>query len=259
MFIVNQYHHSIDAYIERWSMDGHFLQTVVSDKITNPNSLVVDSIIDRIYWSDGVYRYIHTAKLDGTDRKSIASGLTSVNNIAVFQNMIYFTIVSHQIFHKERFKTDGVPTLANHNSGFVHDLIFNSTAMQPHSTDPCHNSSCLYACLPSSNATSSCACPPQSTIQGDNVTCTSKWPLIRRTMVINVDTGITSCSAGTRLCNVTGLCLPANALCNRYNDCPDGSDESDCGECDNLFTVCSVDVNCVITIIAMVSFPSRLL
>ena len=173
MFIVNQYHHSEDAHIERWSLDGQFLQTVVSNKITNPNSLVVDSIIDRIYWSDSVYRYVHTARIDGSDRKSIVSGLASISSIAIFQNRIYFTVF-HQIFHKDRFKTDGVPTLANHNSGFVHDLIFNSTAMQPYSNDPCQNSTCEYACLPSHDAISSCACPPHSSLQEDNVTCISK-------------------------------------------------------------------------------------
>ena len=173
MFIVNERNGSQDPHIERWSLDGRFIQTVVSNKLANPNSMVVDSIIDRIYWSDSVHRYIHTAKLDGTDRTSIASGLTSISNIAIFQNKIYFTVF-HQIFHKDRFKTDGVPTLANHNSGFVHDLIFNITAMQPHSADPCHNSSCVHACLPSSNVTYSCACPPQSTLQEDNITCTGE-------------------------------------------------------------------------------------
>lgn len=186
MFIVNQHRHSVDAHIERWSLSGNFLQTVVSSKITNPNSLVVDSIIDRIYWSDGVYRYIHTAKLDGTDRKSIASGLTSVSSIAIFQNRIFFTTFSHQIFHKDRFKTDDVPTLANHNSGFVHDLIFNSTAMQPFSVDPCYNSSCGYACLPSHNATSFCACPPQSILQEDNTTCTGTWLIIKCAMLNDI-------------------------------------------------------------------------
>ena len=194
MFIVNQYRHSLDAHIERWSLDGHFLKTVVSNKITNPNSMVVDSIIDRIYWSDSVYRYIHTARLDGSDRKSIVSGLKPTS-IAIFQNTVYFT-VSHQIFHKDRFKTDGVPTLANHNSGFVHDLIFNSTAMQPYSDDPCQNSTCEYTCLPSHDGIFSCACPPQSSLQEDNITCTGNQPLITCTMqndIILLRCNILSC------------------------------------------------------------------
>ena len=239
MFIVNQRQYSVNAHIERWSLNGHFLQTVVSDKIANPNSLVVDSLINRIYWSDSVHRFIHTARLDGSDRKSIASGLTRVSSIAIFQNMIYFT-VSHQIFHKDRFKTDGVPTLANHNAGFIHDLVFNNTAMQPYSIDYCHNSSCAYECLPSHNATVSCVCPPQSTLQQDNVTCTGELIQLIKCTMLNCYhvTGRRSCSAGTRLCNVTSSCLPANAICNRYIDCPDGSDESNCGECHNMFTVC---------------------
>ena len=174
MFIVNDYRHSLDSHIERWSLNGQFLQTVVSNKITNPNSVVVDSIIDRIYWSDSVYRYIHTARLDGSDRKSLVSGLNpTISNVAIFQNRVYFT-VSHQIFHKDRFKTDGVATLANHNSGFVHDLIFNSTAMQPYSNDPCQNSTCGYSCLPSYNGIYSCGCPPQSSLQENNITCAGK-------------------------------------------------------------------------------------
>lgn len=175
MFITNHLQYSVNAHIERWSMDGHFLQTVVSNKITDPTSIVVDPIIDRIYWSDGVYKYIHTAKLDGTDRRSIASGIKYISKIAILQNKIYFTVRHHHnMFYKDRFKTDSMITLANHNPGFVHDLIFNSTAMQPHSIDPCHNSSCAYTCLPSPNITFSCACPPQSTLQEDKVTCASR-------------------------------------------------------------------------------------
>ena len=178
MFIYNKRNHSVHAHIERWSLDGHFIQTVVSSKITDPNSIVVDSIIDRIYWSDSVYKHIHTAKLDGSDRKSIISGLHStISTIAIFQNQIFFTI-SHQIFCKDRFKTDDAPHLANHNGGHVHKLIFNSTAMQPSSTDPCHNSSCAYTCLPSHNNISSCGCPPHSTLHEDETTCTGKWLLM---------------------------------------------------------------------------------
>lgn len=174
MFIYNKRNHSSHAHIERWSLDGHFLQTVVSSKITDPTSIVVDSIIDRIYWSDSIYKHIHTARLDGTDRKSIVSGLNfTISSIAIFQNRIFFTI-SHQIFSKDRFKTDGIPYLTNHDSGHVHKLIFNSTAMQPSFINPCHNSSCAYACLPSHDATSSCACPPHSTLQEDEVTCSGK-------------------------------------------------------------------------------------
>jgi len=62
--------------IERAGMDGHpaTRQTLVdSSQLYWPNGLMIDFIDRRFYWTDVKLKYIHSAGLDGTDRRVVVA------------------------------------------------------------------------------------------------------------------------------------------------------------------------------------------
>jgi len=60
--------------IERAGMDGDptTRQVIVSTRIFWPNGLTVDYQASRLYWADGKYSYIHSCRLDGSDRQEVS-------------------------------------------------------------------------------------------------------------------------------------------------------------------------------------------
>lgn len=56
--------------IERAGMNGDLAtrSTIVSESISWPNGLTVDYVEEHIYWVDASLSYIHSAKLDGSNR-----------------------------------------------------------------------------------------------------------------------------------------------------------------------------------------------
>jgi len=61
--------------IERAGMDGDAAtrQTLIDSQLYWPNGLTVDFTEARIYWTDVKLRYIHSARLDGTDRRVVVA------------------------------------------------------------------------------------------------------------------------------------------------------------------------------------------
>ncbi len=58
-------------------MDGTNRSAIVEEKITWPNGLTLDFVNDRIYWADAREDYIAFASLDGTNRHTSNTHLSS--------------------------------------------------------------------------------------------------------------------------------------------------------------------------------------
>jgi len=67
------------ARIERASMDGQpgSRRTVVDGaQLYWPNGLTVDLVEGRFYWTDVKLKYVHSARLDGSDRRAVVAAGT---------------------------------------------------------------------------------------------------------------------------------------------------------------------------------------
>lgn len=67
-----------NPHIGRIGMDGSNRSVIVEDKITWPNGLTLDFVNDRIYWADAREDYIAFASLDGTNRHTSNSRISSM-------------------------------------------------------------------------------------------------------------------------------------------------------------------------------------
>lgn len=80
------------SIIKRSTLTGEDEETIIFNRLTEPNSIVTDFSAQRIYWTD--VQFIYSATYDGTDRKQIVRD-TSVNffNMAIFKNILITTDV----------------------------------------------------------------------------------------------------------------------------------------------------------------------
>jgi len=81
--------------IERAAMDGQpeSRQTLIdADQLYWPNGLTIDFDESRIYWTDVKLKYIHSARLDGSDRRVViaAGRLPHPVTVALYADSVYW-------------------------------------------------------------------------------------------------------------------------------------------------------------------------
>jgi len=82
--------------IERGGMDGDLStrQTLIDDsQLYWPNGLTIDFVEWRIYWTDVKLKYIHSARLDGSDRRVViaAGSLPHPVTLTLHADSIYWS------------------------------------------------------------------------------------------------------------------------------------------------------------------------
>ena len=80
------------ANISRANMDGTNVQVFRNVLLGWPNGLSMDYDQDRLYWCDALLDHIQHAKLDGTDVKTISSGMIRHPfSLVVYQGSLFVT------------------------------------------------------------------------------------------------------------------------------------------------------------------------
>ncbi|XP_045890247.1 very low-density lipoprotein receptor [Micropterus dolomieu] len=160
--------------IERAGMDGSERMAVVNSSLGWPGGVAVDTISDRVYWTDERLRAIGSATLDGNDIRILQmKETTNPFSLAVLNDMLYWSDAkkrvvqaAHKISGKNRqvlLKRPRQPLAVK----IIHPLL--QTGIE----SPCEKMDCSHMCVLAPGPKAVCKCPSSLLLAGDGMTCSS--------------------------------------------------------------------------------------
>lgn len=233
--------------VRAW-MDGTHNETIVSGyRVHWPNGITIDFRSDKIYWTDAYKHGIYSANSDGQHVQVLKSGsyyIPHPYSIGVFKNNVYWADwTKTTIMTTDKDIGLGLEYIVN-NTYHVSDLkIYSKTSQSSHSLCTNGNGACTQLCLPRpqfdgtgaklSKQNRTCACNgnsfkiPGESGSSEHCKCGEKDMKINGVCVPTNSSVDSNCSHSHFTCS-NGRCIPATWLCDRDDDCRDGSDEFDC-------------------------------
>ncbi|KAH7646170.1 low-density lipoprotein receptor-like protein [Dermatophagoides farinae] len=215
--------------IQRSHVTGFGQQSIITDGIRMPNSLVIDQQEKHFYWADARFNKIEKCDLDAIQcvvllRQTVQHPF----GLAIYKDHLYWTDwAAHSVFRCEKYSGADVVTLRRNiirPMGLVvispdhQDSLENYCNVSSQPYDPCllSNGGCEDICVAKNLTTINmpeCSCFEGRIISSDGRRCHS----------IN-----SSCSLdrGEFECKKMGLCIPFELTCDGVANCPqDHSDE----------------------------------
>ncbi|XP_071951522.1 low-density lipoprotein receptor-related protein-like [Antedon mediterranea] len=164
--------------IERSTMAGNNRITIV-DGLTEPRSVAVDTILDRIYWTDNTAAEIkvESSDLDGNGRRievSEPKSLGVFDSIAVDETYIFVSGSSSEDFMRYYRKVSPNLLVFEYEFGSeieLYDLCVAGPNIQSQPvTSPCDGNTCEHYCVSAANNNHECLCRDDYVIN-PNGTC----------------------------------------------------------------------------------------
>nr|QEL09659.1 low density lipoprotein receptor-related protein 13 [Seriola dumerili] len=160
--------------IERAGMDGSERRAVVNSSLGWPGGVAVDTISDRVYWTDERLGAIGSATLDGDDIQILQmKETTNPFSLAVFNNMLYWTDAKKRVVqaaHKISGKNRQV-LLKRPRQPFAVKIIH--SLLQMGNQSPCEKMDCSHMCVLAPGPKAVCKCPSGLSLAEDGLTCSS--------------------------------------------------------------------------------------
>ncbi|XP_077417010.1 vitellogenin receptor Yl [Vanacampus margaritifer] len=159
--------------IERAGMDGSERRAVVNSSLGWPGGVAVDTLTDRVYWTDERLKAIGSATLDGDDIQILQMKETANPfSLAVFNDMLYWSDTKKRVVqtaHKITGKNVQV-LLKRPRQPFgvkiVHQIL------QQSYKNPC-KMDCSHMCVLAPGLKAVCKCPSDLLLADDGLTCTN--------------------------------------------------------------------------------------
>uniref|UniRef100_A0A3Q3N1G3 Low-density lipoprotein receptor related-protein 13 n=1 Tax=Mastacembelus armatus TaxID=205130 RepID=A0A3Q3N1G3_9TELE len=160
--------------IERAGMDGSERTVVVNSSLGWPGGVAVDTISDRVYWTDERLKAIGSATLDGDDIPICLSfKTTNPFSLAVFNDILYWSDAKRRVVqaaHKISGKNRQV-LLKRPRQPFGVKIIH--PLLQMGIESPCEKIHCSHMCVLAPGPKGVCRCPSGLLLAEDGVTCSS--------------------------------------------------------------------------------------
>ncbi|XP_048099723.1 very low-density lipoprotein receptor isoform X2 [Alosa alosa] len=161
-----------EARIERAGMDGSDRRVLIKDSLRWPVGLAVDSLGQRIYWTDEKLKCIGSSTFDGGDIKLLQLmkmpspfSVSVVNDMMIWSDTERGTIqMAHKITGKGRkvvLKRPGQPLALK----VVHALL------QARVANVCEKHQCSHLCVVAPGPKAVCKCPSHLLLDDDQSTC----------------------------------------------------------------------------------------
>ncbi|XP_052464691.1 low-density lipoprotein receptor-related protein 2 isoform X8 [Carassius gibelio] len=161
------------AQIERSGMDGSDRKVVVSRGLERPVSVTVDTLTDRLYWTDEKLRCIGSATLDGENIRLLQlSEMPSPFSVAVFNDMVYWSDTNRRSVQGANKLTGKNRQVLLKRPGQPFDLKVVHALLQPNVSGPCEKLGCSHVCLLAPGLRAVCRCPVGLLLASDGFSCT---------------------------------------------------------------------------------------
>ncbi|XP_034547434.1 low-density lipoprotein receptor-related protein 2-like isoform X2 [Notolabrus celidotus] len=158
--------------IERAGMDGSDRKAVVNSSLGWPGGVAVDTISERVYWTDERLRLIGSATLDGDDVQILQmKETTNPFSLAVFNDMLYWTDAKKRVVqaaHKISGKKYQI-LLKRPRQPFAVKVVH--PLLQMYTESPCEKVRCSHMCVLSPGPKAVCKCPSGLVLAKDGLNC----------------------------------------------------------------------------------------
>uniref|UniRef100_A0A3B4ZVL7 Very low-density lipoprotein receptor-like n=1 Tax=Stegastes partitus TaxID=144197 RepID=A0A3B4ZVL7_9TELE len=160
--------------IERAGMDGSDRRAVVNSSLGWPGGVTVDTISDRVYWTDERLRAIGSTTLDGDDIRILQmKETTNPFSVAVFNDVLYWSDAKKRVVQAAQ-KNSGKNRqvlLKRPRQPFAVKIIH--PMLQMSTENPCDKTDCSHLCVLAPGPSAVCKCPSGLLLAEDGMTCSS--------------------------------------------------------------------------------------
>ncbi|XP_028312744.1 low-density lipoprotein receptor-related protein 1 [Gouania willdenowi] len=161
-----------EVKIERAGMDGSERRAVVTTGLGWPGGVAVDTISERVYWTDERLKAIGSTTLDG-DNVQILQMKETTNpfSVAVFNDMLYWSDAKKRVVQSaQKFTGKNQQVLLKRPKQpfavkIIHPILQTSTK------SPCAKTDCSHLCVLAPGPKPVCKCPSGLLLEEDGLTC----------------------------------------------------------------------------------------
>ncbi|TKR96498.1 hypothetical protein L596_010507 [Steinernema carpocapsae] len=210
--------------IERVFFSGYKRERIIVTDIRTPNSITIDFLAGKLYWSDAKLDKIERTDMDGTNREIVVaakSGNRSFGQpqhpfgLSVHGDYLYYTDWAYRaVVMVNKLSGIGQTALSANFTEQPLGIVVVSEDAAKCGDDACSRNDleCEDVCRMTASGKPHCACNGDRTLNPDGKTCSGE--------------AFAECGMDEFTCTSTGRCIPYDETCDGVEECPNGEDEA---------------------------------